>query len=78
LEHTPFFKRPKLANQLAEYHELIEELINVKKKELIRDALNPNKDLISALIYSNENSEEYKLTMEEIRVNQLLIYKNFY
>jgi cytochrome P450 len=76
LEYTPFFKRPKLTKDLDEYHEFIEEMINVKKEELKNGTLNSNKDLISALIHSNENNEEYKLTMEEIRVRQLLIYKH--
>ncbi|KXN65195.1 cytochrome P450, partial [Conidiobolus coronatus NRRL 28638] len=69
LEHTPFFKRPKLTKDLDEYHEFIEEMINVKKEELKNGTLNSSKDLISALIHSNENSQEYKLTMEEIRDN---------
>jgi cytochrome P450 len=68
LEHIPYFRRPQLAHNLDQYHEIIQELIELKKKELKNGTLKSNKDLISALVQSNENSEEGKLTMEQIRV----------
>ncbi|KXN64685.1 cytochrome P450 [Conidiobolus coronatus NRRL 28638] len=69
LEKVPFLKRPQLANKLDQYHEFIQELIKLKQNELNNGTLKSNGDLISALVQSNENSEEGKLTMEEIRDN---------
>jgi hypothetical protein len=51
-------------------------LIKLKKEELKKGTLKSNGDLISALVQSNENSEEDKLTMEQIRVNNFYFYFN--
>ncbi|KXN66518.1 cytochrome P450 [Conidiobolus coronatus NRRL 28638] len=69
LEYLPFTRRPKLAQNLKEYHGYIEDLIKSKTQELREGKLSNKGDLISALIESNEKSQEYKLTMEEIRDN---------
>jgi cytochrome P450 len=71
LEHIPYFRRPQLAYNLDQYHETIQELIELKKEELKNEVVRSNKDLISALVQSNEDSEEGKLTMEQIRVINL-------
>jgi cytochrome P450 len=70
----PFFKKTELSHKLDQYHEFIQELIKLKKEELKNGSLNSKRDLISALIKSNESSEENKLTMEEIRVDNFLFY----
>ncbi|KXN65094.1 cytochrome P450, partial [Conidiobolus coronatus NRRL 28638] len=69
LENIPFFKRPELSRKIEQYQEFIQELIKLKQNELNNGALKSNGDLISALLHSNENSEEYKLTMDQIRDN---------
>ncbi|KXN65080.1 cytochrome P450 [Conidiobolus coronatus NRRL 28638] len=69
LENIPFFRRPELSDKIEQYHEFIQELIKLKQNELNNGTLNSNGDLISAFIQSNENSEEYKLTIEQIRDN---------
>ncbi|KXN66445.1 cytochrome P450 [Conidiobolus coronatus NRRL 28638] len=69
LEYVPFFRRPELSNKLNQYHEFIEEILKLKNEELKNGTLNSNGDLISAFLQSNENSEENKLSMEEIRDN---------
>jgi cytochrome P450 len=74
----PFFKRTELSLKLDQYHEFIQELIKLKKEELKNGSLNSKRDLISALVNSNESSEENKLTMEEIRVNNFLFYFDIY
>jgi hypothetical protein len=68
LENAPYFKRPQLAQKLDEYHEIIQELIKLKKEEFNEGSLKSNGDLISALVQSNENCEENKMTMEQVRV----------
>jgi cytochrome P450 len=73
LEYVPYFRRPELSRNLDKYHGFIEDLIKLKKKELKNGTLRSNGDLISALVLSNENSEEGKLTMEEVRVTNSLI-----
>lgn len=68
MENAPYFKRPQLAQKLDEYHEIIQELIKLKKEEFNEGSLKSNGDLISALVQSNENCEENKMTMEQVRV----------
>ncbi|KXN68196.1 cytochrome P450 [Conidiobolus coronatus NRRL 28638] len=69
MEYMPFFRRTELSHQLDEYQEFIQEMIALRKDELKKGTLVDNRDLISALVKSNENSSEVKLTMEEIRAN---------
>ncbi|KXN72743.1 cytochrome P450, partial [Conidiobolus coronatus NRRL 28638] len=68
MEHVPYFRRHKLAQQLNEYHEFVEEMIKIKKKQYHESSEKP-KDLITALIESNEKEVEFKLTNDEIRDN---------
>jgi cytochrome P450 len=67
MEYMPYFSRTKLKQQLNEYHEFIEEMIEVKKKQYYESSEN-SKDLITAFIESNEKEDEFKLTNDEIRV----------
>jgi antitoxin component HigA of HigAB toxin-antitoxin module len=75
LENAPFFKRPELVKKIDKYQEFIEEVIKLKKEELENGTLQSNKDLVSALVKSNESSEEDKLTMEQIRVIRSFLFK---
>lgn len=75
LEYLPFTRRPKLAQKLNEYHTYIEDLIKSKTQELSENKLDNKGDLISALIESNEKCQEYKLTMEEIRVTIVRLFQ---
>jgi antitoxin component HigA of HigAB toxin-antitoxin module len=75
LEKLPFFRRPELVKNMDKYQEFIEEVIKLKKEELENGTLQPNKDLVSAFVKSNENSEEDKLTMEQIRVTRSFLFK---
>jgi cytochrome P450 len=77
LENVPYFRRPELSRKLDQYHEFVQELIKLKKEELKKGTLKSNGDLISALVQSNENSEEDKLTMEQIRVNSTSFIFNY-
>jgi cytochrome P450 len=67
MERVPFFTRPKLRQQLNEYHEFIEEMIEMKKKQY-NESTEKSKDLITAFIESNEKEGEFKLTRDEVRV----------
>jgi cytochrome P450 len=78
MEYMPFFRRTELSNQLDEYQEFIQEIIALRKDELKKGTLVDNRDLVSALVKSNENNSEIKLTMEEIRVNSTLLIYHFY
>ncbi|KXN70571.1 cytochrome P450 [Conidiobolus coronatus NRRL 28638] len=67
IENIPYFSRTKLRQQINEYHGLIEEIMEVKKKQY-HESSEKSKDLITAFIESNEKEDEFKLTTDEIRV----------
>ncbi|KXN65537.1 cytochrome P450, partial [Conidiobolus coronatus NRRL 28638] len=68
MDNMPYFSRPKLRQQLNEYHEFIEEMMELKKKQYY-EGTEKSKDLITAFIESNEKEGEFKLTNDEIRDN---------
>ncbi|KXN65535.1 cytochrome P450 [Conidiobolus coronatus NRRL 28638] len=68
MEYIPYFRRPKLRQQINKYHEFVEEMMEMKKKQYRKGTEKP-KDLITAFIESNEKEDQYKLTNDEIRDN---------
>lgn len=71
------FRRTELDNKLNKYHEFVQSIIK-KKKEQIIDPKKSNDDLVSAFLKSNENTDEKKLTMDEIRVIIFSLVDYFY
>jgi cytochrome P450 len=77
MEYMPFFSRPKLRQQLNEYHGFIEEMMKMKKKQY-HESAEKSKDLITRFIESNEKEGEFKLTNDEIRVISIYLKGSMY
>jgi cytochrome P450 len=63
----PYFKRDKLVKDLDDYNAFVEEIIKAKYGE-IDEGTDSREDLIKALILANNETDETKLSLEEIRV----------
>jgi cytochrome P450 len=68
LDDLPYIGRTKLENQIKKYHEFVEEMLNLRSRELMEGKANSSQNLITSFLKSNEKEDESKLTMAEIRV----------
>ncbi|KXN66516.1 cytochrome P450 [Conidiobolus coronatus NRRL 28638] len=69
LDDLPYIGRTKLENQIKKYHEFVEEMLNLRSRELKEGKSNNSQNLITSFLKSNEKEDESKLTMDEIRDN---------